>query len=94
MGGGRWCVVALLLAVTAVGCTSGSAPASTAGPSSPLSNEPATTGPPPTAPSVTATPTTTAGNPANPVAPLSAAALAAGLVDVRTVVPDAIIDLR
>lgn len=90
MAGIRWQVALALLAAVCAGCT----------------RAPVTTNPVPTSPVVPASSTVRPPVPSSPaprstaiarstaIPPLSAAARAAGLVDVRTVVPDAIIDLH
>ncbi len=81
-------VVASLLGVALVGCTRSPAPAPRPAPS--------TYHPSPAAPPVAAT--TARASTAAPRTPrvpaLSAPARAAGLIDIRTIVPDAIVDLR
>jgi|GEM_PF-309858 len=100
----RWRVLALLVATTA-GCGShpaadrpaAASPATSSAASSraPATSSPAASTPP--APTRSSTPTTRpAPSPTvpSPIPPVSAAARAAGLLDIRTLVPDAIVDLR
>jgi D-alanyl-D-alanine dipeptidase len=90
----------LLLVALCAGCTQ--APAGDRAPSrpvistSPVSTIPVTTSPASTKPpaSSAATKPSSTPNAANQVPPVSAKAHAAGLLDIRTVVPDAIVDLR
>jgi D-alanyl-D-alanine dipeptidase len=99
----RWRLAALLLVGASAGCTHGAAPdrSASAGPSTPRAPFTART----TA-ATAGTPSTAGASPARPaspssapsavprIPPLSAKARAAGLVDIRAIVPDAIVDLR
>jgi zinc D-Ala-D-Ala dipeptidase len=91
-------VAALVLVSVGAGCTRSPAPDAAARPSRSTSAAPSTasrsadrTRPESTPPSSTSRGTASA---AARVPPLSAEARAAGLIDIRTVVPDAVIDLR
>jgi D-alanyl-D-alanine dipeptidase len=98
----RWRLAALLLVAASAGCARGAAPdqSASAGPSTPRAPSTArtpagTAGTPSTARTASASP----ARPAIPsgvtrIPPLSAKARAAGLIDIRAIVPDAIVDLR
>jgi D-alanyl-D-alanine dipeptidase len=103
MASARWQVLALLAVLTTAGCTQRPAPAATPTlsasptPSSPASSTAAVRAPtskasPP--PSSSTRPSPAASRSPAAIPPLSAAARAAGLVDIRTIIPDAIVDLR
>ena len=90
----RWRMLALLLVAACAGCTRGPAP-----------DDPASSRPSPPGASSTAR-VTASTSPAHPavssrapsavrrIPPVSAKARAVGLIDIRTIVPDAIVDLR
>ncbi|MEN3340584.1 MAG: zinc D-Ala-D-Ala dipeptidase [Acidobacteriota bacterium] len=95
----RWRMVALLLVAASAGCARGSAPgeSASAGPSTPHASSTArSTASQATASTSPARPATSSSAPSavERIAPLSAKARAAGLIDIRTIVPDAIVDLR
>ena len=99
----RWRVVALVLVAASAGCAQGRAPGDlvSSSPSSPraTSTAPATARVSPTRPTVSSsasrpTVSSSASGAVRRVPLLSAKARAAGLIDVRTLIPDAIIDLR
>jgi D-alanyl-D-alanine dipeptidase len=99
----RWRVLALLLLVASAGCARGRAPdgPASASPSTPSasSTAPITDSTPPariTASTSPARPAASSSAPGAvlPIPPVSAKARAAGLIDIRTIVPDAIVDLR
>jgi D-alanyl-D-alanine dipeptidase len=90
----RWWMLVLWLVATSAGCARGPAPdvaesprTSTLRASSPA---PSTASTPPAHASVSSSAPSTAGQ----VSPVSAKARAAGLIDIRTIVPAAIVDLR
>jgi D-alanyl-D-alanine dipeptidase len=92
-------MVALLLVAASAGCARGSAPeeSASAGPSTPHASSTArSTASQATASTSPARPATSSSAPSavERIAPLSAKARAAGLIDIRTIVPDAIVDLR
>ena len=96
----RRLVLALLLATVVAGCTSGQQAVDRAGP--PSSTPQTSTVPSPT-PTPSSVPSRTTSKRPTPkkstsrvqtVPPVSAKARAAGLIDIRTIIPDAIIDLR
>jgi zinc D-Ala-D-Ala dipeptidase len=94
----RMLVLAIVLATAVAGCSSGrpaadhaAAPSSTPEASAVPSPAPTASSTPSLASSQRPTPTK---SPNSTVPPVSAKARAAGLIDVRTVVPDAIIDMR
>ncbi len=94
----RWLVLGLLAAAVA-GCSSGGSPGgpSSAAPSAASSAPPGppTWSPTPSPASSPTRPRTSQARPTPaPIAPLSATQRAEGLVDIRTVVPDALVDLR
>ncbi|MDT4961695.1 MAG: zinc D-Ala-D-Ala dipeptidase [Pseudonocardiales bacterium] len=90
----RRAMLALLLVAASAGCTSASAPdgPATASPSTPRasSTPPVSASTSPARPSV---PSSASSAPRR-MPPVSAQAHAAGLIDIRTIVPDAIVDLR
>lgn len=90
-------LLAIVAAASCVACTQAhhtTYTASPSGPSLPAASSSLTAEPTPTpTPTPTRTPTPTP-RPTPRIPPLSSRATAAGLVDIRTVVPDAIIDLR
>jgi D-alanyl-D-alanine dipeptidase len=97
----RWRLLALLLVAASAGCTHSTADdkATSSVPPTPRASSTlprtAATSPPP--PVVTSSaPSSTAPSRVRPATPppLSAKARAAGLIDIRTIVPDAIVDLR
>ncbi len=102
MVGIRWLALATLLAAACAGCTSAAArhaavpvqpsAASSSG-GAPAGTTPATRTNPPSSSAPATRPPAPHSTPSG-VPPVSAQARAAGLVDVRTVVPDAVVDLR
>ncbi|MDT4985803.1 MAG: zinc D-Ala-D-Ala dipeptidase, partial [Pseudonocardiales bacterium] len=92
----RRAMLALLLVAASAGCTSASAPdgpaTATASPSTPRasSKPPVSASTSPARPSVPSSPSSAPRR----MPPVSAQAHAAGLIDIRTIVPDAIVDLR
>jgi zinc D-Ala-D-Ala dipeptidase len=93
----RWLVLALVLVTSAVGCTSGRPAAGHAAAASSTLETSAVPSPTPT-PSRTSslrpTPKKSTSHTVPTVPPVSAKARAAGLTDIRTIIPDAVIDLR
>lgn len=94
----RWSALVVLLVLAASACTSGrrtierhSTSAATSASSSSPSRSQGTVAAPPALPSQSPP---SAPDAAQKVPPVSAQARAAGLVDIRTVVPDAVVDLR
>jgi D-alanyl-D-alanine dipeptidase len=88
----RWRLLALVLGVlfaAGAGCTAG--PAAENSGSSGASTPVRTTA---SVPSARPSPSSRASSSVAPIPPVSARARAAGLIDVRTIVPDAIVDLR
>ena len=95
----RWWALLLLVAVTTTGCSANTTRRPT---NTPTSSRVTTPSPVPsttassiaTATSTSAALPTPASSTVTAIPPVSASASAAGLVDIRTVVPDAILDLR
>jgi zinc D-Ala-D-Ala dipeptidase len=89
-------MLGLLAVATTTACTSGAAPTPAARPvvsasASPSSSMARTSAQPSPARPTTSRSTT---HHVDPIPPLSAKARAAGLIDIRTIIPDAIVDLR
>jgi zinc D-Ala-D-Ala dipeptidase len=94
----RWPILALLALAAIAGCSAGSAPPGSGRALSTSSALPPATSPSSASASTSAAapsraPQTTARTIA-PIPPVSARARAAGLIDIRAIVPDAIVDLR
>jgi D-alanyl-D-alanine dipeptidase len=98
----RWRMLALLLVTITAGCSPGAArdTATSSGLSTPRVTSPApgTAGTSPARPAVSSSRPRTApastSSAAGQIPPVSARARAAGLIDIRTIVPDAVVDLR
>src|SRR5664280_1947789 len=100
----RWRMLALVLVATSTVCACGAdhedrapsrAPLFSASASSTSTPSASSTAPLPAGTSpASVTPSSTASSTVRLIPPVSAKALAAGLVDIRTIIPDAIVDLR